>query len=48
MKAKNLIEFIQDNNLEEYEIMIDVDEEPVPLEEGDIDWNEILEYLFIG
>ena len=48
MKAKDLIEYILDNNLEEYEVMVEVNEEPVPLEEGDIDWNEDLEYLFMG
>lgn len=52
MIGRELIEYIVDNDLEDIEILIqppsveDKDSESVPLEHGDIEWND--EYLFIG
>jgi hypothetical protein len=59
MKARELVEYIQENQLEEYEVMIqppldsieDIEVEvpsPVPLEEGDVDWEEGKEELYMG
>ena len=49
MKASTLIEFILDNELEEYEILIqDIRSGSVPLEDGDVDWDEDRKNLYLG
>ena len=49
MKASSLIEFILDNELEEYEILIqDIRSGSVPLEDGDVDWDEDRKNLYLG
>ena len=49
MRASELIEYIKENGLENYEVMIQVPRSgTVPLEEGDVDWNEDMEKLYLG
>ena len=56
MRGDELIEFIVENGLEDYEVMIQPPignygsqtYSPIPLENGDIDWNEDKEVVFIG
>ena len=49
MKGQDLIDFILENDLENYEILIqDIRSGSVPLEVGDMDWNEDMEKLYLG